>query len=1010
MEQTVNQFNKGLQMDTNPMVQGQDTLSDALNATFVTMNGNEVILQNDMGNRRVDNAYLPPGYEPVGIKEYGGVIYIAAYNPITNHSQIGSFPSPERKIDYNDDNSLKSDFDFENFVSTTGGNIITDSELKIPVMINDSFLIPLTKTNTLHVGDKFVVYAPGFSEMKDDISNYDNIDYSESDKVYSPKNRKYTIQIGVLNEQNNFNDITKYLVRWDDESPGNIIKDLGNKSDLYKFNKGYFIPDGFTSQTDIEGNTIDDTNLILSRKQIVANTFSYKLAGPLYLKTEYNHISNFGFKYTGKRNSSNNIELTIEGYFTYNCPDGVINGSSVDDNDYYTYALNVKNLSTDYINFDLYDNNGEIVYKRDPIIKEGGEEEIKFLSHTYDKINNQYKVVLTKKYELQYNENNPIFKYIIGVKGGTCSDNNKDFYIKGLSSKGEINLNLLNSGELNLRQYKFYNKASSQDTIMLLNFESYPKVGESFENLYLEFKNINNNDISDSNSHYLYTEQPILNGQQIINFNWEKSLVDIKNNEYPLQPRKTYEIKIHYTHKTESENKKVYKENINRWFLTTELFNDLYSTNIADFCTTQDERITNKIITFDNNNVDFELTYGNPYLSNDVTLYSNTNDSIINDSIKVYCPVDIKATTLTMSNIIQQLPFDVTINNNIINWNTTMELDVPINTQRRSLIAFYTADTIENIIEESNYLLLIHGLAQDVAAGGNEEHGMWSREFRDADTTELDVYYSENLNLQKTNISVWRDAEHDNALIGNEYHNSKFTNHQVRYQDNDDDNDSISEFLTNVFLGNTSFNLNMLNLIPTLLVVSVDGGDAFINTKYKDSNGGDGWYYTISKKLLFDSKNNVIMIYNDIKNQIMFNFLNPKSVIYSIDFKLSEMDTSSIDYNNTITVNVNPSVDPYSYGNLKITVNRTQTIPVTLKFNTNKILDYLFSLQYRSSIKYYNKQTQTLIEDGEITNSFGTVSIDNISYFKKENMDLMYVDGDASARYTLKANVAKINE
>jgi hypothetical protein len=57
----------------------------------------------------------------------------------------------------------------------------------------------LTKTNTLHVGDKFVVYAPDLSGMKNDISNYDNID-SESDKVYSPKNRKYTIQIGVLNE------------------------------------------------------------------------------------------------------------------------------------------------------------------------------------------------------------------------------------------------------------------------------------------------------------------------------------------------------------------------------------------------------------------------------------------------------------------------------------------------------------------------------------------------------------------------------------------------------------------------------------------------------------------------------------------------------------------------------------------------------------------------------------------------------------------------------------------
>ena len=99
MEQATNQFNKGLQMDTNPMVQGNDTLTDCLNGTLITMNGNEVILQNDMGNRRVSNAFLPPGYEPVGMKEYGGIIYVAAYNPITNKSQIGSFPSPQRKID-----------------------------------------------------------------------------------------------------------------------------------------------------------------------------------------------------------------------------------------------------------------------------------------------------------------------------------------------------------------------------------------------------------------------------------------------------------------------------------------------------------------------------------------------------------------------------------------------------------------------------------------------------------------------------------------------------------------------------------------------------------------------------------------------------------------------------------------------------------------------------------------------------------------------------------------------
>jgi len=94
------------------MVQSNDTLSDCINGTFITMNGNEMLLQNDMGNRRVDNAFLPSGYEPVGIKEYGGIIYIAAYNPITGRSQIGSFPSPERRISKVDDNDLGATVDF----------------------------------------------------------------------------------------------------------------------------------------------------------------------------------------------------------------------------------------------------------------------------------------------------------------------------------------------------------------------------------------------------------------------------------------------------------------------------------------------------------------------------------------------------------------------------------------------------------------------------------------------------------------------------------------------------------------------------------------------------------------------------------------------------------------------------------------------------------------------------------------------------------------------------------
>jgi len=47
-----------------------------------------------MGNEKVGTAYLASGYVPVGMKEHGGIVYVAAYNPSTGCGQIGSFPSP----------------------------------------------------------------------------------------------------------------------------------------------------------------------------------------------------------------------------------------------------------------------------------------------------------------------------------------------------------------------------------------------------------------------------------------------------------------------------------------------------------------------------------------------------------------------------------------------------------------------------------------------------------------------------------------------------------------------------------------------------------------------------------------------------------------------------------------------------------------------------------------------------------------------------------------------------
>jgi len=43
-QQGVNQFDKGLNLDTNPITVDNHTLTGALNATMITMNGNELVL------------------------------------------------------------------------------------------------------------------------------------------------------------------------------------------------------------------------------------------------------------------------------------------------------------------------------------------------------------------------------------------------------------------------------------------------------------------------------------------------------------------------------------------------------------------------------------------------------------------------------------------------------------------------------------------------------------------------------------------------------------------------------------------------------------------------------------------------------------------------------------------------------------------------------------------------------------------------------------------------------
>ena len=91
MKQTAqNTFNDAMNLDLHPIVTPNSVLTDNLNGTFITYNGNEFCLQNDKGN--IIKSFLTPGFIPIGIKEHNGILYIISHKEKTGESEIGTYP------------------------------------------------------------------------------------------------------------------------------------------------------------------------------------------------------------------------------------------------------------------------------------------------------------------------------------------------------------------------------------------------------------------------------------------------------------------------------------------------------------------------------------------------------------------------------------------------------------------------------------------------------------------------------------------------------------------------------------------------------------------------------------------------------------------------------------------------------------------------------------------------------------------------------------------------------
>ena len=260
--ETTNTFQEGLVMDFNPLNTPSGTLSNCLNGTLITFNGDEYVLQNDMGNGRVETASLPQGYVPLGTAELGGIIYIVSYNPLIDRCQIGSFPSPERNIAKEEikDSTTTSPVSNKNFVDEN--NSVTSTLVKVKLLDNMK----------LNPGDKFIIYGDHISDNKNSISDIG----STSHKIDSIP-RYVTIRVVSIGDDGKITYLDNSL-KWTQlsDSEGNSVGD-------------YYIKQNDLKEQSIK-NDIDSYNKLVSSAY---NVFKSKVSGQLALLFELKTIDSF---------------------------------------------------------------------------------------------------------------------------------------------------------------------------------------------------------------------------------------------------------------------------------------------------------------------------------------------------------------------------------------------------------------------------------------------------------------------------------------------------------------------------------------------------------------------------------------------------------------------------------------------------------------------------------------------------------------------------------------------
>lgn len=523
--QATNTFNKGMIMDLNPIVTPNDVLTNCLNGTLVTFNGNENVLQNDMGNGRVETAYLPEGYVPLGTAELGGVIYIVSYNPLKNKCQIGSFPSPERNISSDEISNIVCSLSEEDFHwdATNGAYVYylkkdLDSEL------------------TFNPGDKFIVYG---NNLLDNYSNfYDASKYSLEDFDEASK-QTIKLDIGTITDTGRlvkFSDLKQYQLQ--EGKTYHIYEYEGSKSGTTK-------PD------------LDEYRNLVSQPY---NIFNSKVSGRLVLIAELVQCNTFDIEISHVFTKDENSKQYI--------PNVTFNFGG----EYPFIPTQVK------CNLEVADITEEVYIDITEKIKETINSDNQNYSVLVENILSNSKSIKTIIDSINFNEKDRDYGYILKYTFTPCMNWGPISY---LAVSGSIDLDKLGTGYIGLTTWRYYKQNSMSLTWGL---EVYEEEGYNVTSVLMEFVRPQKKaDDTFEKSEYTVSKKASYHGIFYDILPLDQTYFRLSN---PLVSNTLYLVKIIVTYAKTEENASTKttaeKRVFYRWMYTNEVFNSYYAST-TDF-------------------------------------------------------------------------------------------------------------------------------------------------------------------------------------------------------------------------------------------------------------------------------------------------------------------------------------------------------------------------------------------------------------------------------------------